>query len=65
MIREILPEKHHDQVTVMTGADFVDMEAAVRRANPDLIIGHSKGYSLSRKLDVPPGPGGISRPRSH
>lgn len=53
VIREILPENQHDQVTVMTGADFVDMEDQVRRAEADLIIGHSKGYSLSRKLGIP------------
>ena len=31
----------------------MDIEAAVRKARPDLMIGHSKGYSLSRKLDIP------------
>ena len=53
VIREILPKKTRQQVQIMTGADFVDMEEAVRQAAPDLIIGHSKGYSLSRKLDIP------------
>ena len=29
------------------------MEDAVKDAAPDIMIGHSKGYSLSRKLGIP------------
>lgn len=53
VIRDIIDEKHHDAVRIVTGADFVDIEDAVRDAGPEMIIGHSKGYSLARKLDIP------------
>lgn len=45
--------KFHPDVAVMQAADFVDMEDAVRAAQPELMIGHSKGYSLARKLNIP------------
>ena len=52
-IQSILNPKLSDQVRVIEGADFVDIEQAVRRAGPELMIGHSKGYSLARKLEIP------------
>ncbi len=52
-VEQILDRKYHDKIKVIEGVDFVDIEAAVRDANADLMIGHSKGYSLSRKLDIP------------
>jgi nitrogenase molybdenum-iron protein NifN len=53
IVREILDPKLHDRVAIMEGVDFVDMEEMVRDAGPELLIGHSKGYSLSRKLGIP------------
>lgn len=53
MIKQTLDNRLHDQIEVIEGVDFVDIEAAVRKAEPDLMIGHSKGYSLARKLDIP------------
>jgi nitrogenase molybdenum-iron protein NifN len=53
LVRQSLDTKIHDQIEVIEGVDFVDIEAAVRNAEPDLMIGHSKGYSLARKLDIP------------
>jgi nitrogenase molybdenum-iron protein NifN len=52
-VKAALDEKHHDRIEIIEGVDFVDIEAAVREAKPDLMIGHSKGYSLARKLDIP------------
>ena len=52
-VKQTLQEKWHDQIRVIEGVDFVDIEEAVRKAEPDLMIGHSKGYSLARKLDIP------------
>lgn len=42
-----------DQICCMDGVDFTDIEAHARPLAPDLIIGNSKGYSLSRHLGVP------------
>lgn len=52
-VKEVLDPKHHDRIKVIEGVDFVDIEAAASEAKPDLMIGHSKGYSLARKLDIP------------
>ena len=49
IVRQTLGKRFHDQIEVIEGVDFVDIEAAVRKAEPDLMIGHSKGYSLARK----------------
>ena len=52
-MKQTLNEKFHDKIEVIEGVDFVDIESVVRKVQPDLMIGHSKGYSLSRKLDIP------------
>jgi nitrogenase molybdenum-iron protein NifN len=52
-VHRILDARHHDHVRIIEGVDFVDIEEAVRKARPQLLIGHSKGYSLSRKLNIP------------
>lgn len=38
---------------ILDGADFIEIEEAARKLEPDLLIGHSKGYSVARKLDIP------------
>jgi nitrogenase molybdenum-iron protein NifN len=53
IVRRITDPKFHDRVRVIEGVDFVDIEEEVRQAAPQLMIGHSKGYSLARKLDIP------------
>jgi nitrogenase molybdenum-iron protein NifN len=52
-ITDIFPDAAEKGVRVMENADFVDIEAAARDLAPDLIIGHSKGYTLSRRIQVP------------
>lgn len=46
------PELAHD-VTILEGVDFAGIEEHAERLKPDLLIGNSKGYKLSRKLGVP------------
>lgn len=46
---EDLPEN----VEIREGCDFADIEAEVGRLRPDLLIGNSKGYALSRRLNIP------------
>lgn len=38
---------------IMTGADFEEIEEASKDLDPDFMIGHSKGYYISRKFEVP------------
>ena len=42
-----------DQICCMEGVDFTDIEVHAKPLAPDLIIGNSKGYTLSRHLGVP------------
>lgn len=52
-LKEMLDDKRLEEIAIMEGVDFVSIEAAARKAAPDLLIGHSKGYSLARKLKIP------------
>ena len=56
-VREtILPALEHtkpENVQVMEDADFVAISEACRAIHPDIVIGNSKGYFLSRKLGIP------------
>ena len=52
-VQQTLDKKFHDAMQVIEGVDFVDIEDAAKAARPELVIGHSKGYSLSRKLGIP------------
>ncbi|MBI5445645.1 MAG: nitrogenase [Deltaproteobacteria bacterium] len=42
-----------DPPQVREGVDFYEIEAALEALGPDLLIGHSKGYSLSKKRGIP------------
>ena len=46
---DILPE----QPRVHEGMDFFEISEMAESLEPDLIIGHSKGYPLARKLNIP------------
>jgi len=52
-IEALLPQRQHGETTILKDADFATIEAAVEAARPDLIIGHSKGYAMSRRLGIP------------
>ena len=52
-ITVIFPDHAEKGIQVMSNADFVDIESAARGLAPDLIIGHSKGYTMSRRMKVP------------
>lgn len=46
---DILP----DQPLVHEGMDFFEIHELAESLQPDLVVGHSKGYPLARKLDIP------------
>ncbi len=46
---EILPA----QPPVHEGMDFFEISEIAESLEPDLIVGHSKGYPLARKLEIP------------
>ena len=41
------------RVEVLDDGDFTEIEARASDLKPDLLIGHSKGYPTSRRLDIP------------
>ncbi len=45
--------KTRTQVTTLVGTDFVNLRAAAEQANAEIVIGSSKGYTLSRDLKIP------------
>ena len=53
VIRAQLPARRHAETVIMDDADFAAIEVAVENARPDLIIGHSKGYAMARRLGIP------------
>ena len=52
-IAERFPDHEERGIQVLSDADFVDIEAAARDAQPDFLIGNSKGYSMARRLEKP------------
>jgi nitrogenase molybdenum-iron protein NifN len=48
-ITQDLPE----EVIIREGMDFMEISEEAERMNPDLLIGHSKGYPLSVKMKIP------------
>ncbi len=41
------------EILCMEGADFEDIAEIAPKYNPDIVIGHSKGYHVSRPLKIP------------
>ncbi len=41
------------EAMILDNSDFEDMAEAIEKLKPDMFIGNSKGYMLSRKLKVP------------
>jgi nitrogenase molybdenum-iron protein NifN len=52
-IRDVLPTNQYDRIHILERADFATIEEAVKAAKPNLLIGNSKGYAMSRRLDIP------------
>jgi nitrogenase molybdenum-iron protein NifN len=42
-----------EQPEVHEGTDFYEIAEHAESLKPDLLVGHSKGYSLAKKLDIP------------
>ncbi len=51
-IREVAPELDAE-TPILEGIDFAEIEIAALNLKPDLLIGNSKGFSLSRKTGIP------------
>lgn len=52
-IKSVVPERIHGKMEIMEDVDFVTIEKALEKTGVDLLIGHSKGYAMSRRLKTP------------
>jgi nitrogenase molybdenum-iron protein NifN len=52
-IAALIPDYEEKGIAVMGDADFMDVEAAAGELGADVLIGNSKGYAMSRRLEVP------------
>ncbi len=52
-VRRVVPERYHSRMQIMEDVDFVTIEKALENIGVDLLIGHSKGYTMSRRLKRP------------
>ena len=52
-LHDVLPAAYQGRITILEDADFVSIEKTLANMDVDLLIGHSKGYSMSRRLEKP------------
>jgi nitrogenase molybdenum-iron protein NifN len=50
---ELVPDMAEQGIEVREGVDFVDIEHEAERLQPDMLIGNSKGFTMSKKHDLP------------
>jgi nitrogenase molybdenum-iron protein NifN len=52
-VGEVLTNTSVDEIAFLDDADFGNIEEKVKELKPDLIIGNSKGYKISRHFNIP------------
>ncbi len=52
-LAEVTGDMLAEQPAIHEGVDFFDIAEVAETLGPDLLIGHSKGYPLARKLNIP------------
>jgi len=52
-IIELIPDLEELGIKVREGVDFMDIEDEAKLLKPDFLIGNSKGYTMSRKNNIP------------
>jgi nitrogenase molybdenum-iron protein NifN len=52
-LTELIPDLEEQGIKVREGVDFVDIEEEAKVLKPDFLIGNSKGYTMSRKNNIP------------
>ena len=52
-VQRAVPERCHSRMQILEEVDFVTIEKALENIGVDLLIGHSKGYTMSRRLKRP------------
>ena len=52
-VRSVVPESFNDRMQIFEDADFVTIEKMLEKMDADLLIGNSKGFAMSRRLQLP------------
>lgn len=52
-ISQVTADTLLEQPQVFEGMDFFEIAELAETLQPDLIVGHSKGYQLTKKLNIP------------
>jgi len=52
-LREVIPDLKNREITILDGADFMEIGEAVKTANPDFLMGNSKGYKIAQEIKKP------------
>ncbi|ABB24391.1 nitrogenase component 1 [Pelodictyon luteolum] len=52
-LEALIPDLDGEGIKVRDGVDFADIEDEAALLRPDLLIGNSKGYTMSRKSGIP------------
>jgi nitrogenase molybdenum-iron protein NifN len=52
-VQKVTGDILREQPQVHENMDFSEMGALAAQLRPDILVGHSKGYSLARELDIP------------
>ncbi len=52
-VRGVVSEQYHDRMQNLEDVDFVTIEKTLAAMDVDLLIGHSKGYTMARRLQKP------------
>ncbi|MGC8774074.1 MAG: nitrogenase component 1 [Chlorobaculum sp.] len=50
---ELIPDMDEQGIEAREGVDFVDIEHEAERLKPDMLIGNSKGFTMSKKHELP------------
>lgn len=50
---ELIPDMDEQGIEACEGVDFVDIEHEAERLKPDMLIGNSKGFTMSKKHELP------------
>jgi nitrogenase molybdenum-iron protein NifN len=52
-LSDVMDNHMKEQCKILEGTDFKSIEAEVEGHSPDIFIGNSKGYSITRRIDIP------------
>lgn len=52
-LRQVIPDFDELGINAKSNVDFIEIESLCRSLKPDIIIGNSKGYKLSKTLQIP------------